>query len=185
MNSIEVLIKEHDNILKMLDVIHKASLDILGGAEVNVEDFKHIVDFIRRYADKIHHGKEEDYLFRVMTKELGNIGENLVHHGMLVEHNLARLYVSQLDAALDEYKGREDIQNKLAILVAAGSYEELLRRHIEKENEVAYPFGKRQLSKEAIEWVERETKSFEDAPDNIAEREYQLQILEKLQNRYL
>lgn len=72
-------------------------------ALVDVPDFKKMVDFIRKYADKIHHGKEEEFLFKVMMEELGAMGDNLIRHGMLVEHDIGRLYVSDLDGALDQY----------------------------------------------------------------------------------
>ncbi len=33
------------------------------GKELNVAHFKKILDFIKGFADKCHHGKEEDILF--------------------------------------------------------------------------------------------------------------------------
>lgn len=185
MRSIEILEEEHDNILRMLYVIHKAELGILCGEPLDIDDLKKMVDFIRKYADKNHHGKEEAYLFQVMEEELGKPGENLVRHGMLVEHDIARLYVSDLNAALDTHRLTESDESKLAVLVAAGSYEQLLRRHILKENEVVYPFGEKQLSKKSLEWVEEQMLGFEMLQENISEREYQLSVLADLEKKYI
>ena len=40
--------------------------------EFDVEDITRIIDFVRTYADKHHHGKEEDILFATMNQELEN-----------------------------------------------------------------------------------------------------------------
>lgn len=185
MDSVKTLIKEHDNILRMLDVIHKASLEMLSGRYVEADDLKKIVDFIRKYADKTHHGKEEEYLFKAMAADLGGPAEKLVRNGMLVEHDIGRLYVSDLDTALDAYKENPVDDNKLAILVAAGSYEQLLRRHIVKENEVVFSFGEKNLSPKAVQWVEEQSKVFEEDPANVAVREYQLGILQELEMKFM
>lgn len=185
MDSVKLLIKEHDNILRMLDVIHKASLNILQNEKIDIDDFKKMIDFIRKYADKTHHGKEEDYLFKVMVEDLGGPAEKLIRNGMLVEHDIGRLYVSDLDAALDAHKENPSDENRLAILVAAGSYEQLLRRHIQKENDAVFSFGERNLSPKSAQWVEEQTQAFEEDSANIAVREYQLQTLQELEEKYL
>lgn len=185
MNSIKTLVNEHDNILRMLDVVHSASLKILDGSPVDVSDFRKIVDFIRKYADKTHHGKEEEYLFKVMVDELGAMGENLIRHGMLVEHDIARLYVSDLEAGLDAYEAAPTDEARLSILVAAGSYEQLLRRHIQKENDVVFPFSEKSLSEQSSAWVENETANFENTKPNIERRESQLSNLHALEEKYM
>lgn len=185
MDSVKLLIKEHDNILRMLDVIHKASLNILQDEKIDIDDFKKMIDFIRKYADKTHHGKEEDYLFKVMVEDLGGPAEKLIRNGMLVEHDIGRLYVSDLDAALDAHKDDPSDENRLAILVAAGSYEQLLRRHIQKENDAVFSFGERNLPPKSAQWVEEQTQAFEEDSANIAVREYQLQTLQELEKKYL
>jgi len=185
MESVKILMKEHDHILRMLDVVHKACLMVLGGEAVPDEDFKLMIDFIRKYADQTHHGKEEEYFFRAMLDELGPVAEKLIRNGMLVEHDLGRLYVSDLEQALTSYQKQPENNNKLAILVAAGSYEQLLRRHIQKENEVVFTFGKKQLPSKSAAWVEDGFKSFEADAGNSQEREHQLMILDQLECKYL
>lgn len=185
MNSIKILMVEHDNILRMLEVIHHASLKILDGLPIDVSDFRKMVEFIRNYADKTHHGKEEEYLFKVMVSELGAMGDNLVRHGMMVEHDIARLYVSDLEAGLDAYEADGLNEARLAILVAAGSYEQLLRRHIQKENDVVFPFSEKSLSEQSMLWVENEVHSFENKEINFKERSHQLSVLDELEKKYI
>lgn len=185
MNAIKTLVDEHDNILRLLDVVHIASMEALCGAPVVTDDFREIIDFIRKYADRTHHGKEEDYLFKAMVDELGTVAENLIRYGMLVEHDIGRLYVSDLDEALTRYDGNPDGEAKLAIIVAAGSYEQLLRRHIQKENDVVFSFGEKNLAKNPLTWVTEQIRAFEEDPQNIAERERQLSVLDKLEKKYI
>lgn len=184
MNSVELLIHEHDNILQMLDVAHNASLRVLAGETPDVSDFRKMIGFIRNYADKTHHGKEEEFLFKEMVEHLGGIGDNLIRHGMLVEHSLGRLYVSELDDALTAYEAAPSAESRLAILVSAGSYVNLLRRHIDRENGVVFSFGQNNLPAEAMERVEAQTTAFENDPENAAEREKQLAILDELKQKY-
>ena len=185
MDSIKILVNEHDNILRMLDVVHHALLKILNDSYIDTNDFKNIVNFIRIYADKIHHGKEEDYIFKAMVDNLGQIGENLVNHGMMVEHNIARLYVADIETAINAYEDTPNDEAKLALIIATGSYEQLLRRHIQKENEVVFPFCERSLSPESISWVEDEVANFENNETNTIERSHQLAILDQLEKKYI
>lgn len=184
MKSIRILVEEHDNILRMLEVAHKAAGKIMDGAAADVSDIRDMVSFIRNYADSIHHGKEEKFLFKEMEKELGTAGENLVRYGMLVEHDMARLYVSDLDAALDAYETQPSTDAKLDIIVALGSYERLLKRHIQKENDVVFPYGEKNLPAHSVQWVEAQVNTFEDDAENLHERKRQLDRLASLEKKY-
>ena len=50
-----------------------------------------------------------------MIEYLGKVAENLVRHGMIVEHDLARLYVKQWDEALQRYHRNHLLIDKLTI----------------------------------------------------------------------
>ena len=108
MNSIELMINEHKNIKRMLAVIRKYCFKVLKNKEVDYNDFYRIIDFVRNYADKHHHGKEEDYLFNRMVDEIKGPTEKLVKHGMLVEHDLGRLYMQNLEKALKALENGEE-----------------------------------------------------------------------------
>lgn len=185
MNSVGILVEEHRQILRMLDVMHCASLHLLSGSPVDGEDWRGMVAFVRQYADRIHHGKEENYLFKMIVDEMGEVGDNLIRRGMMVEHDIGRLYSSDLDAAITAYEAEPIDENRLSILVAAGSYEKLLRRHIQKENDTVFPFGEKILSKAATAWVEERVHHFEQEQANINERETQLARLRELEKIYI
>ncbi|OWZ84685.1 hemerythrin domain-containing protein [Natranaerobius trueperi] len=104
MDALELMTEEHTHIKKMLDVLRKKCLNILNNPDekVNTDFFTRALDFIRYFADKYHHGKEEDMLFGMLIENGGSLEKTLID-GMESEHNLGRLYISQLEEALNEY----------------------------------------------------------------------------------
>lgn len=172
MKAVQIMVEEHNNIKKMLVIVRKYCFKILKNEKVDYEDFYKIIDFIRNYADRHHHGKEEKILFTKMMKELGAPAEKLVKYGMLVEHDLGRLYIKDLEEAVSKVlKGDEE--SKLDVIANAISYTHLLQRHIDKEDTVVYNFAENNLSDESKKELEEEFKAFEaqGEKDNI-QRKY-------------
>lgn len=184
MDSIELMVNEHRNIKRMLEVVRKASLKVLFQDEINYEDFDHMISFIRNYADAHHHGKEEKFLFNRMVSEIGGAAEKLVNNGMLVEHDMGRFFIVELVEALDKVKNG-DQEAKLDVIANAISYANLLSRHIGKEDKVVYTFAKRALSQETFDIIDKECEEFEkEMSDKGVQKKYML-LLEELENIYL
>lgn len=172
MNYIDLMIEEHKNIKRMLFLIRKYCYKVLNNEDINYEDFFVFIDFVRNYADKHHHGKEEKLLFDKMTKELGNIADKLIKNGMLVEHDLGRLYMQELEEAVKKVIDGDD-EARLDVIANAISYTHLLYRHIDKEDNVVYQFAQKNLSQETQEALEQECIQFEqDARDNNIQAKY-------------
>lgn len=185
MNQSVILMEEdHANINRALGVIRNICLQLMQGGEVPDEDLREIIEFVREYADKHHHGKEEKFLFPVMVKKLGPVGEKLVTNGMLVEHDLGRADVLSLETALNEYKKNPRLELKLDILSYAMAYAHLLQLHIEKENSVVYPFAERGLSEEDFKDINEKSQIFEDEQTAKGVQKHHLDILEKLEKKY-
>ena len=161
MDAIKLMMEEHENIKTMLKIVRKASYSILEGKDVNYEDFNKMIQFIRNYADSHHHKKEEIMLFNRMVDEIGETAEKVVKYGMLVEHDLGRLYISSLSEALESLKkGNEEA--KLDIIANAVSYTNLLERHIHKEDNVIYKFAQRELKEDTMNLINSECVNFEN-----------------------
>jgi Uncharacterized conserved protein len=184
MNSIQLMVEEHKNIMRMLRVMRKASYKILEGETISFEDFDKMIDFIRKYADEHHHGKEEKILFKEMVDNLGTMGNKLITHGMLVEHDWGRLYISELSAALDRVKAGES-ESRLDVIANAVGYANHLTRHISKEDSVVYTFAERQLNPEVLENVNNMTVSFEQEADKKGIQVYYINSLKELEAKYL
>lgn len=178
MNGIEVLLKEHENIQLFIAAAEKICCGILEGAPVDEALFRDMICFGQNYADQYHHQKEEQILFREMSAQLGPVAEKLIQHGMLVEHDLGRLHLSELKAALERYCAEPNTLDKLQMLTELTGYTNLLKRHIEKENNAVYLFGQRSLSKETLAQIDRDTEAFEIRW--AEKREESLRFLERL-----
>lgn len=162
MYGIELLMEEHKNIIRFTKVLRKICYNILEGQEVDVEKLRECIDFARNYSDSQHHGKEEKVLFKIMMEHLGPVAEKLIRNGMLVEHDLARYHMGELEQALNRYEEEVTNEVKLDIIANAAGYANLLKRHIEKEDEVVYTFAKRMLSDEDKKKVDEETAQYEE-----------------------
>ncbi|MFZ5989041.1 MAG: hemerythrin domain-containing protein [Bacillota bacterium] len=182
MNCIELMVDEHKNIKRMLVVIRKYCNRILNGDSVKYEDFYKIIDFVRNYADKHHHGKEELLLFNRMMEELGPTAEKLVKYGMNVEHDLGRLHVQELEAAVMRVL-EGDMEARLDVIANAVSYTHLLHRHIDKEDGVVYKYAQNNLPKETMNRLEQECISFERRAREEKTQERYLALLSELESQ--
>jgi len=182
LNSINIMMMEHQNILKMLEVTRKYCLKVLKNEAVAYEDFYKIIDFVRNYADKHHHGKEEIMLFNRMTEELGFAAEKLVKHGMLVEHDMGRLYMSELEEALRKLEAGDE-EAKLDIIANAMGYVNLLKRHIHKEDNVVYKFAENNLKKETRDIIDDESSNFEKKAEGAGVQKKYLDLLSELESK--
>lgn len=91
------------------------------------------VDFFRTYADRTHHGKEEDILFRDLQAKSLKSEHRVIMDELVSEHVYALETVGELLKAKDMYiQGDEDalheVEEKLHRLI------ELYPAHIEKED---------------------------------------------------
>ncbi|WP_294344616.1 hemerythrin domain-containing protein [uncultured Clostridium sp.] len=182
MNAIDLMKEEHRYIERMLKVIREVSLRILKGEKVEYDDLYSIIGFVREYADGHHHNKEEVLLFNRMIENLGSTGEVIVRNGMLVEHDLGRLYIKNLEEAIGRLKdGSED--DKLDIIANLISYTDLLKRHIDKEDNVVYNFAVRGLKEEILIKLDDECIKYE--AENEAIKVKNISLLESLEKKYL
>lgn len=184
MYSVEIMVTEHENILKFIKVVRNACCSVLEGREIDIEDFQKMIMFARNYADDHHHGKEEQILFTEMTQNLGRIGDNLIRHGMLVEHDAGRLHISDLETSLNLYSQQPETIHKLGIIAGAAGYANLLERHILKENEVIYPYAEKKLSDEIWSSINERVKDFENIASQQNVQEDYLQLLKDLTEKY-
>lgn len=132
---------EHQLILRMLALLEK---NTKGTEEGTFEDYRFYldgVDFIRNYADRFHHAKEEDVLFEAMVAN-GMPRANSPIEAMLMEHDQGRAFVRGMEEAARRALDGEPGQNE-AIVANARGYLELLREHIAKEDDILYPLAER------------------------------------------
>ena len=160
MKGIDILVEQHENVLVFVDVVKDKCLKIFNKEEeVDLEFFNKVIDFGRNYVDAHHHKEEEDILFRVMVDTLGESIAHIINDAMLFEHNVGRMYLMNLKYAIQEYEMFNEDVYKLAIVSNAFGYVSMMEEHINKENEVLYPYADKNLDVKAIKEFENEVKA--------------------------
>ncbi len=164
---------EHEAVLVMLSILAKVAERLEQKAVVPPEHFGQILDFLRGFVDKCHHGKEETALFPAMEgagvpKDGGPIGV------MLAEHEVGRGLVRQMAAGKDDR----------AFARVAQDYVALLRQHIAKENGVLFPMADKVLSAETQGRLERDFEEIEEKVVGAGKHEQYHAMLHALESFY-
>ena len=158
MNAIDLLMDEHQLILRSLDALDAFTAGMTGGEDDKAE-LSRFVRFIRGFADARHHGKEEDILFVAMVaagfpRDGGPIAV------MMMDHEAGRAHVAVMAERAAQPTPWTDADRGAAIAAARG-YAELLRGHIRKEDQILYPMARQRLHEEALAGVDRDCAAFE------------------------
>ena len=182
MTPTEILKKEHDAIQVMLNILERVCDKLEMREQVNAEHLEQILEFFKVFADKCHHGKEEDLLFPAMEeagipKEEGPIGV------MLVEHSEGRNCIKGMVEAVAEYKQNgKSVPSKF--IQNARTYVELLTQHIDKENNILFEMADIHLSANKQEELLQEFEQFERDKIGVGIHEELHEILNDLKRVY-
>jgi len=159
-NITNTLSEEHQNILKVIDVIFNECEKLENGKDLEKGFFEKAIDFIKNYADRYHHAKEEDILFKVMMDNVELMHCNPIPV-MLHEHDAGRDFVKGIEEGLKD-------NNKDKVIENAKEYGFLLQEHIHKEDMVLYP-----MAEEAIDDLQKDEvlKKYEEVETNKFSKE--------------
>lgn len=127
------LMIEHRLIERMIGVLEREIHRIETERHVNTVFIDSTVDFIRFYADKCHHGKEEDILFRELQGKPISGEHRRIMDELIAEHRWGRKITGRLVDANTKYlKGEGEalstVADCLELLV------DFYPKHIEKED---------------------------------------------------
>ena len=135
---VQVLVDEHGLIKRWLALIPALAGKLDLGMDADRQVAEGGIDLIRSYADRLHHGKEEDILFTYFDDSED------IFQVIYQDHTRARGLVQQMLQALGEKKSQAFADNLL-------EYAALLTEHIRKEDEVLFPWLDRRLGAEQKE----------------------------------
>ena len=142
----KILSDEHRVIEVVLNCLGKITEEANRTGELDEASANQAIDVIRTFADKCHHGKEENHLFATliekgMPKEGGPVGQ------MLVEHEQGRAFVKGMaDNVTKAATGNADALSNFT--QNAHGYVQLLRAHIQKEDGVLFPMADKVLNED-------------------------------------
>lgn len=162
--------KEHRAVQTMMEILGKICSQLKAEHKVPADHLEQVIEFIRVFTDKCHHGKEEDILFPALEaagipNQSGPIGV------MLQEHDTMRGIIKQLARAIEEYKSGEP--NAVAhIIQYAMEYTAWLVPHIEKEENILFMMADARLdeSKQDELFTEFETLEEERIGQGVHEK---------------
>jgi hemerythrin-like domain-containing protein len=154
------LMIEHRLIERMITLIKQKLNQIETTNQVDPLFIDTIVDFIKIYADRTHHGKEEDILFRELSNKQMSDQDIKIMNELLEEHILGRKTTEELVEANVKYKSGDNsalaaIVSKLRKLV------NFYPKHIQKEDKIFFPAYMKYLSDEEDQLMLKEFYKFD------------------------
>lgn len=138
MQSRGLLMIEHRLIERMILQVKNILGDIQRVGMVDTHFIDLAVDFVRTYADRTHHGKEEDILFRALAARPLSDDVRRAMEELIEEHVVAR----QATRALIDANNRHRTGDRAALALVTEALRQLVElypRHIRKEDKVFFP----------------------------------------------
>lgn len=133
---IETLMNEHRVIEQVLGCLEKMLQQAERDGSLDGESAQQAADFFRVFADHCHHAKEEHQLFPALEAR-GMPREGSPTAVMRYEHDQGRAAVAQMAATCEAAAGGD--QQALADWTStARQYIDLLRQHIQKEDQILF-----------------------------------------------
>jgi len=127
------LMIEHRLIERMIEVMKRQLQRWERGENVDHSFIETAVDFIRTYADRCHHGKEEDILFRDLSKKSVSSDHKRIMQELVEEHRWGRKTTGRLAEANEAYRNGA-AEAASTILECVEALVEFYPKHIEKED---------------------------------------------------
>jgi len=143
------LMIEHRLIEKMLAVAERRA------SAMTDEDYDPIfvdavVDFIKTYADRTHHGKEEDILFTELGAKKLDEADAAAMAELVEDHRMARAKVAQIVELNERYK-RGEKKTAAAIKEIIAWLASFYPAHIRKEDDRFFPDTERYFAEKELD----------------------------------
>jgi len=182
MKATQQLKAEHEGIKLMLGILDEICGRIESGIAVNFQHLEGILEFLRVFVDRCHHGKEEQILFPALEsvgipKEGGPIGQ------MLIEHEQGRQLIGEITRKLPTGE-KEEWASASRFCETSRKYRELLDQHIHKENQVLFEMADARLSEIQQEKLFDEFEKLEEEKIGLGRHEEFHKLLDELAGIY-
>ena len=177
MELIGLLMIEHRLIEQIIQALDAALHHISHDNIVHPVFIANSVDFFRTYADKFHHGKEEDILFVELTKKSISPGHKQIMNELMEEHRYARKTVGELVAATEKWSNGDE-ESLAVISDSMRKLCELYPRHIEKEDKMFFIPCQKYFSKAEKQKLLEEGYAFDKNFTNLIYKEKMKSMLE-------
>jgi hemerythrin-like domain-containing protein len=147
MTATEILKNEHKVILMVIEVGEREIRAIIPTGRIATDNLEKIIDFCRVFIESCHNAKEEEYLLPKM-QERGEVGNRGLIKTILEEHAEGRHLQQLIIQALPQAKACAFPSCVAAVTANLKAYRDLLRAHIEKEDNTLFPLADMLLTPE-------------------------------------
>jgi hemerythrin-like domain-containing protein len=154
------LMIEHRLIERMLAVIRKTLQQVEKTGAIDPVFVDTAVDFIQIYADRTHHGKEEDILFRDLQDKKMSAEDRLVMDELIEEHVFGRTTTRDLVVANMRYR-QGDVSALEEVIRCLRTLVDFYPGHIEKEDKVFFPASRAYFTGEEDQRMLAEFREFD------------------------
>jgi hemerythrin-like domain-containing protein len=127
------LMIEHRLIERVIRIMKALVEEMEAGKRAVPDQVGTIIHFIKSYADRCHHGKEEEILFRELSRKPLSAEHKRIMDELIEDHRRGRELTLSLFNANQRYRG-EDATALSEITRGFRSLIEFYPRHIEKED---------------------------------------------------
>jgi len=144
MDALQIIQSEHRSlnaVLHCLDSVVAAAEET--GAAPDFMLLDAIVDYIDRFPDRVHHPKEDKYLFPALARRRPALRPVL--EALRAEHRRCAALTAELRAALDFYR-RAPEQGLTAFIAAVRGYVDFQRAHLQREEREVIPIARQALA---------------------------------------
>jgi len=142
------LMIEHRLIDKIIELLEDESKQMRATNVINLKFINQAVDFLKVYADRCHHGKEEKILFKALRAKPLSAQDKDMLEGLINDHIRARLLVGKISEGV----GKNYIQRSSEVTKSIASIIEdltkLYRSHVHKEDKQFFVPAMNYFSKE-------------------------------------
>jgi hemerythrin-like domain-containing protein len=169
-----LLMKEHRLIERMISAIKEEVRLLKLKKDANPVFIDLVVDFLRTYADRCHHGKEEEILFRALEKKKLSPEHKKMMARLIEEHGFARKLTGTMAEANMRYiKG--DKQAIDIIVECMKHLVDMYPQHIQREDhEFFIPVMEYFSEDEKAEMIKKE----HDFDRFVLRQKYEIQVAE-------
>ena len=140
----DALEHEHRIIQQVVGAMAALADDVEKGKAAPAEVLQDLLEFLRTFADRCHHGKEEICLFPLLERK-GVPPRGCPLGALKMEHETGRALVAQLAKASDAYFSGDPV-GKSSLVPLLRNLVELYSAHIWKEDYLLLPMTKKVLS---------------------------------------
>ena len=172
----EILEDEHRLIIRVVNALSIFAQSMEEGWDVEEETFNELIEFMRIFAEKWHHAKEEDVLFPLLiARGVPATGCPLAH--LTMEHKKANNFVADIVKSLEAYR-KGDVDARNAVIQGLRNLSAYYINHIWNEDNMLFPMANRFLRKEDQQVLlkefaridERRGKTLHDQLEDFARR---------------